>query len=337
MSQIIAKNKSFSFKNNGSFNQFGLKSVIQDISPKFLRPGEKYILMRASEHATASDQLCIFKSLQTIAEDCGVSKDTVRRCLMRCVEMGILTKEFVIDKDTGKQKPCLYTYTKRFIWLAKAFRRIADNLKSRRQKDFKEALARFNGALQRLVFLSKIRFSTLKGKLFSKGYPPKFALKQGLQNATQGGGKTEPNKVSSDQVNKYSAGADENKKPRSVATAITTKPVDSKPAKNGTVRSLQDLKEKFATFALLNRQTPQKNTKQVTLEQNHKKRSQQPNEKSVQQKTSFQHNRYREANRLADEDWKERERISREMTPEKTAENIAKIRALLNRALAQKA
>ncbi|HCZ4695442.1 TPA: helix-turn-helix domain-containing protein, partial [Salmonella enterica subsp. enterica serovar Saintpaul str. CFSAN004147] len=241
MSQNPDKNKSFSFKNNGSFNQFGLKSVIQDISPKFLRPGEKYILMQASEHATASDQLCIFKSLKTIAEDCGVSKDTVRRCLTRCVEMGILTKEFVIDKETGKQKPCLYTYTKRFVWIAKAFRRVADTLKSRRQKDFKEALSRFNTALQRMVFLAKVRFSLLKEKLFAKGYPPKFALKQGLQNATQGDSKIEPNKVIPDQVNKSSAGAIEK--------------IDAvKKSKNGMVRSLQDIQEKFAAFALLNHQ-----------------------------------------------------------------------------------
>lgn len=337
MSQTLAKNKSFSFKNNGSFNQFGLKSVIQDISPKLLRPTEKYILMIASEHATASDDLCIFKSLKTIAEQCGVSKDTVRRCFTRCVQIGILTKSFVIDEKTGQQKPCLYTYAKRFVWLAKAFRRVADTLKSRRQKDFKEALARFNAALQRMVFLAKVRFSALKDKLFSKGYPPKFAVKQGLQNATQGGGKIEPNKVSSDQVNKYSGGAEENQKPNTAATAIAEKPDVTKSPTNGTVRSLQDIKDKFATFAFLNRQKPQQNTKQVTLEQNHKKRSHQHPDQMTQQKTSFQHNRYREADQQADEDWKERERITREMSPEKKAENLAKIRALLNSALAKKA
>ncbi|NBF24531.1 transcriptional regulator [Enterobacter hormaechei] len=325
MSQSPAKNKSFSFKNNGSFNQFGLKSVIQDISPKFLRPGEKYILMQASEHATASDQLCIFKSLQTIAEDCGVSKDTVRRCLTRCVEMGILTKEFVIDKETGKQKPCLYTYTKRFVWLAKAFRRVADTLKSRRQKDFKEALSRFNAALQRMVFLAKIRFSTLKEKLFAKGYPPKCAVKQGLQNATQGGSRIEPNKVIPDQVNKSSV------------AAIEKTDAAKKPAKNGMVRSLQEIQEKFAAFALVNRQKKQENNKNVKLEQKHTLPCRKDPEQNPQPKTSFQHTRYREADRQAEDNWKERQRISREMTPEKKAENLAKIRALLNSALAQKA
>lgn len=323
MSQNPDKNKSFSFKNNGSFNQFGLKSVIQDISPKFLRPGEKYILMQASEHATASDQLCIFKSLKTIAEDCGVSKDTVRRCLTRCVEMGILTKEFVIDKETGKQKPCLYTYTKRFVWIAKAFRRVADTLKSRRQKDFKEALSRFNTALQRMVFLAKVRFSLLKEKLFAKGYPPKFALKQGLQNATQGDSKIEPNKVIPDQVNKSSAGAIEK--------------IDAiKKSKNGMVRSLQDIQEKFAAFALLNHQKKQKNNQNDRLEQNKARDRCKDPEQPPQPKTSFQHTRYREADRQAEDNWNERQRISREMTPEKKAQNLAKIRALLNSALAQK-
>lgn len=323
MSQNTDKNKSFSFKNNGSFNQFGLKSVIQDISPKFLRPGEKYILMQASEHATASDQLCIFKSLKTIAEDCGVSKDTVRRCLTRCVEMGILTKEFVIDKETGKQKPCLYTYTKRFVWIAKAFRRVADTLKSRRQKDFKEALSRFNTALQRMVFLAKVRFSLLKEKLFAKGYPPKFALKQGLQNATQGDSKIEPNKVIPDQVNKSSAGAIEK--------------IDAvKKSKNGMVRSLQDIQEKFAAFALLNHQKKQKNNQNDKLEQNKARDRRKDPEQPPQPKTSFQHTRYREADRQAEDNWNERQRISREMTPEKKAQNLAKIRALLNSALAQK-
>ncbi|HCZ5289015.1 TPA: helix-turn-helix domain-containing protein [Klebsiella aerogenes] len=324
MSQNPDKNKSFSFKNNGSFNQFGLKSVIQDISPKFLRPGEKYILMQASEHATASDQLCIFKSLKTIAEDCGVSKDTVRRCLTRCVEMGILTKEFVIDKETGKQKPCLYTYTKRFVWIAKAFRRVADTLKSRRQKDFKEALSRFNTALQRMVFLAKVRFSLLKEKLFAKGYPPKFALKQGLQNATQGDSKIEPNKVIPDQVNKSSAGAIEK--------------IDAvKKSKNGMVRSLQDIQEKFAAFALLNHQKKQKNNQNDKLEQNKARDRRKDPAQPPQPKTSFQHTRYREADRQAEDNWNERQRISREMTPEKKAQNLAKIRALLNSALAQKA
>ncbi|EQA8340086.1 helix-turn-helix domain-containing protein [Klebsiella oxytoca] len=323
MSQNPDKNKSFSFKNNGSFNQFGLKSVIQDISPKFLRPGEKYILMQASEHATASDQLCIFKSLKTIAEDCGVSKDTVRRCLTRCVEMGILTKEFVIDKETGKQKPCLYTYTKRFVWIAKAFRRVADTLKSRRQKDFKEALSRFNTALQRMVFLAKVRFSLLKEKLFAKGYPPKFALKQGLQNATQGDSKIEPNKVIPDQVNKSSAGAIEK--------------IDTvKKSKNGMVRSLQDIQEKFAAFASLNHQKKQKNNQNDKLEQNKARDRRKDPEQPPQPKTSFQHTRYREADRQAEDNWNERQRISREMTPEKKAQNLAKIRALLNSALAQK-
>ncbi|HBU7546842.1 TPA: helix-turn-helix domain-containing protein [Klebsiella aerogenes] len=324
MSQNPDKNKSFSFKNNGSFNQFGLKSVIQDISPKFLRPGEKYILMQASEHATASDQLCIFKSLKTIAEDCGVSKDTVRRCLTRCVEMGILTKEFVIDKETGKQKPCLYTYTKRFVWLAKAFRRVADTLKSRRQKDFKEALSRFNTALQRMVFLAKARFSILKEKLFAKGYPPKFAVQQGLQNATQRGSKIEPNKVIPDQVNKSSAGDIEKN------DAV-------KNAKNGIVRSLQDIQEKFAAFALLNHQKKHKNNQNDKLEQNKAHCRHKDPARPPQPKTSFQHTRYREADRQAEDNWNERQRISREMTPEKKAQNLAKIRALLNSALAQKA
>lgn len=325
MSQSPAKNKSFSFKNNGSFNQFGLKSVIQDISPKLLRPGEKYILMRASEHATASDQLCIFKSLQTIAEDCGVSRDTVRRCLTRCVEMGILTKEFVIDKESRKQKPCLYTYTKRFVWLAKAFRRVADTLKSRRQKAFKEAFTRFNTALQRMVDLAKIRFSTLKNKLFAKGYPPKLAVKHGLQNATRRGSKIEPNKVIPDQVNK------------SYPADVENTDAMMKPAKNGMVRTFQDIQEKFSAFAFLNRQKKQENTNHVKLEQKNKEQRRQNPVQNPQPGTSFQHTRYREADRQAEDNWNERQRISREMTPEKKAQNLAKIRALLNGALAQKA
>ncbi|EAQ5294093.1 helix-turn-helix transcriptional regulator, partial [Salmonella enterica] len=206
MTHSAIKNKSFSFNSDGSLNQFGLKSIIQEISPKLLRPAVKYTLMIASEHATASDKLCIFKSLQNIADECGISRDTARRHLQKLTEMGILRKEFVIDKETGKQKPCLYTYSPLFIRIAKGFRRYADKLKSRRQLDFKSARTRFNTLLERLVFRAKSGLTSLKNKLFSKGYPPKSAVKQGWQNTTQEGGKTDHNKVVINKINKYSAG-----------------------------------------------------------------------------------------------------------------------------------
>ncbi|HHX8240125.1 TPA: helix-turn-helix domain-containing protein [Enterobacter asburiae] len=337
MPYCAVKNKTFSFNNDGSFNQFGLKSVIQEISPKLLRPSEKYILMFASEHATASDKLCIFKSLQTIADDCGVSKDTVRRCLTRCVEMGILTKEFVIDETTGKQKPCLYTYTPLFIRIAKAFRRLADKLKSRRQKDFKDARTRFNTLLERMVFRVKLGLSSLKNKLFSKGYPPKSAVKQGLQNATQEGGKIEPNKVITDKVNKYTATDVSAKRDAAGDQEIQNTERKGKP-ENGAVRFFQDLAKNLSSIATRRMEEKLKLSKNFALEQKNTKHGKPQAERRAGKATQegFNHTRFQEADRIAEQQWEERQRIARDNPREKQIQKLAEIRALLDNAKAQK-
>jgi DNA-binding transcriptional ArsR family regulator len=339
MPHSAIKNKNFSFNPDGSLNQFGLKSIIQEISPKLLRPAVKYTLMIASEHATASAQMCIFKSLQNIADECGISKDTARRHLRQLTEMGILHKQFVIDKQTGKQKPCLYTYTPLFIRIAKGFRRYADKLKSRRQQDFKSARSRFNILLESLVFRAKIGLSSLKNKIFSKGYPSKTALKQGWQNTTQEGGKTAPNKVFVDQVNKYPAG-DISQNHASDTAEKCHSGRTSQNHKNGAVHFFQDILERFSAMSNKRNDHKNKTTKHFKLEQSeHGKQPAKPAQSRPEQAISegFNHARYREANRVADEAWKERDRISRQSSPEKTAAHLANLRALLNNAQAKKA
>jgi DNA-binding MarR family transcriptional regulator len=337
MPYCAVKNKTFSFNNDGSFNQFGLKSVIQEISPKLLRPSEKYILMLASEHATASAKLCIFKSLQTIADDCGVSKDTVRRCLSRCVEMGILTKEFVIDEATGKQKPCLYTYTPLFIRIAKAFRRLADKLKSRRQKDFKDARSRFNTLLERMVFRVKLGLFSLKKKLFSKGYPPKSVVKEGLQNATQEGGKIEPNNVLTNKVNKYAA-TDVGAKRDAVGDHENQKAARKDKPENGAIRFFQDLAKNFSSIATRRMEENKKLVKGFSLEQNSVKHGKPLPERRAGKapQEGFNHTRFLKADRIAEQQWEERQRIARDNPREKQIQKLAEIRTLLDNAKAQK-
>ncbi|EHF4171925.1 helix-turn-helix transcriptional regulator [Salmonella enterica subsp. enterica serovar Bovismorbificans] len=333
MTHSAIKNKSFSFNSDGSLNQFGLKSIIQEISPKLLRPAVKYTLMIASEHATASDKLCIFKSLQNIADECGISRDTARRHLQKLTEMGILRKEFVIDKETGKQKPCLYTYSPLFIRIAKGFRRYADKLKSRRQLDFKSARTRFNTLLERLVFRAKSGFTSLKNKLFSKGYPPKSAVKQGWQNTTQEGGKTDHNKVVINKINKYSAGD------TIEGNAAGTVEKSAIIHKNGKVRFMQDIRDLFTAMSQRKSLRKETNIKKSTLEQNktekYKKRTDNTASNAMQE--AFNHARYEEANRQADQDWEERARIARQSSPQKISEHLANLRALLNNAQAKKA
>lgn len=333
MTHSAIKNKSFSFNSDGSLNQFGLKSIIQEISPKLLRPAVKYTLMIASEHATASDKLCIFKSLQNIADECGISRDTARRHLQKLTEMGILRKEFVIDKETGKQKPCLYTYSPLFIRIAKGFRRYADKLKSRRQLDFKSARTRFNTLLERLVFRAKSGFTSLKNKLFSKGYPPKSAVKQGWQNTTQEGGKTDHNKVVINKINKYSAGD------TIEGNAAGTVEKSAIIHKNGKVRFMQDILDLFTAMSQRKSSRKETNIKKSTLEQNktekYKKRTDNTASNAMQE--AFNHARYEEANRQADQDWEERARIARQSSPQKISEHLANLRALLNNAQAKKA
>lgn len=325
MPQVLAKNKNFSFNNDGSLNQFGLKSVIQEISPKLIRPAVKYTLMVASEHATATPNMYIFKSLQSIADECGISRDTVRRHLMYLTQIGILRKEFVIDKNTREQKPCLYTYTPWFIRLAKYFRKRADKMKSRRQTDYKDAKARFNMMLDRLVFRAKSGLDTLERKLFSKGYPSKSALKQGLKNATPGGGKIEHNKVSSDHVNKSLPA-------EMVRTENHTSPTPSQPLshKNGAVQIFNVLRECFKNTSTRCKTKRKDISKPKKLEQINKKECAAGSEQDLAQQT-FNHARYREANRLAEESWNERARISRESSPEKSLQQVAKLRAMLDK------
>ncbi|EEA8680812.1 winged helix-turn-helix transcriptional regulator [Salmonella enterica subsp. enterica] len=333
MTHSAIKNKSFSFNSDGSLNQFGLKSIIQEISPKLLRPAVKYTLMIASEHATASDKLCIFKSLQNIADECGISRDTARRHLQKLTEMGILRKEFVIDKETRKQKPCLYTYSPLFIRIAKGFRRYADKLKSRRQLDFKSARTRFNTLLERLVFRAKSGFTSLKNKIFSKGYPPKSAIKQGWQNTTQEGGKTDHNKVVINKINKYSAGD------TIEGNAAGTVEKSAMIHRNGKVRFMQDIRDLFAAMSQRKQSRKETNIKKSTLEQNkigkYKKRTENTASNTMQE--AFNHARYEEANRQADQDWEERARIARQSSPQKISEHLANLRALLNNAQAKKA
>lgn len=333
MTHSAIKNKSFSFNSDGSLNQFGLKSIIQEISPKLLRPAVKYTLMIASEHATASDKLCIFKSLQNIADECGISRDTARRHLQKLTEMGILRKEFVIDKETRKQKPCLYTYSPLFIRIAKGFRRYADKLKSRRQLDFKSARTRFNTLLERLVFRAKSGFTSLKNKLFSKGYPPKSAIKQGWQNTTQGGGKTDHNKVVINKINKYSAGD------TIEGNAAGTVEKSAMIHRNGKVRFMQDIRDLFTAMSHRKSSRKETNINKSTLEQKktekHKKRTDNTASNTMQE--AFNHARYEEANRQADQDWEERARIARQSSPQKISEHLANLRALLNNAQAKKA
>ncbi|ECJ2855794.1 winged helix-turn-helix transcriptional regulator [Salmonella enterica subsp. diarizonae] len=333
MTHSAIKNKSFSFNSDGSLNQFGLKSIIQEISPKLLRPAVKYTLMIASEHATASDKLCIFKSLQNIADECGISRDTARRHLQKLTEMGILRKEFVIDKETRKQKPCLYTYSPLFIRIAKGFRRYADKLKSRRQLDFKSARTRFNTLLERLVFRAKSGFTSLKNKLFSKGYPPESAIKQGWQNTTQGGGKTDHNKVVINKINKYSAGD------TIEGNAAGTVEKSAMIHRNGKVRFMQDIRDLFTAMSQRKSSRKETNINKSTLEQKktekYKKRTDNTASNTMQE--AFNHARYEEANRQADQDWEERARIARQSSPQKISEHLANLRALLNNAKAKKA
>ncbi|EPP3317147.1 helix-turn-helix domain-containing protein [Salmonella enterica subsp. diarizonae serovar 50:r:z] len=333
MTHSAIKNKSFSFNSDGSLNQFGLKSIIQEISPKLLRPAVKYTLMIASEHATASDKLCIFKSLQNIADECGISRDTARRHLQKLTEMGILRKEFVIDKETRKQKPCLYTYSPLFIRIAKGFRRYADKLKSRRQLDFKSARTRFNTLLERLVFRAKSGFTSLKNKLFSKGYPPESAIKQGWQNTTQGGGKTDHNKVVINKINKYSAGD------TIEGNAAGTVEKSAMIHRNGKVRFMQDIRDLFTAMSQRKSSRKETNINKSTLEQKktekYKKRTDNTASNTMQE--AFNHARYEEANRQADQDWEERARIARQSSPQKISEHLANLRALLNNAQAKKA
>ncbi|EBW7177818.1 helix-turn-helix domain-containing protein [Salmonella enterica] len=333
MTHSAIKNKSFSFNSDGSLNQFGLKSIIQEISPKLLRPAVKYTLMIASEHATASDKLCIFKSLQNIADECGISRDTARRHLQKLTEMGILRKEFVIDKETRKQKPCLYTYSPLFIRIAKGFRRYADKLKSRRQLDFKSARTRFNTLLERLVFRAKSGFTSLKNKIFSNGYPPKSAIKQGWQNTTQGGGKTDHNKVVINKINKYSAGD------TIEGNAAGTVEKSAMIHRNGKVRFMQDIRDLFTAMSQRKSSRKETNINKSTLEQKktekYKKRTDNTASNTMQE--AFNHARYEEANRQADQDWEERARIARQSSPQKISEHLANLRALLNNAQAKKA
>ncbi|EBV3278200.1 transcriptional regulator [Salmonella enterica subsp. enterica serovar Wangata] len=239
----------------------------------------------------------------------------------------------MIDKETGKQKPCLYTYSPLFIRIAKGFRRYADKLKSRRQLDFKSARTRFNTLLERLVFRAKSGFTSLKNKLFSKGYPPKSAVKQGWQNTTQEGGKTDHNKVVINKINKYSAGD------TIEGNAAGTVEKSAIIHKNGKVRFMQDIRDLFTAMSQRKSSRKETNIKKSTLEQSktekYKKRTDNTASNTMQE--AFNHARYEEANRQADQDWEERARIARQSSPQKISEHLANLRALLNNAQAKKA
>lgn len=319
MAQYSTKNKSFSFSADGSLNQCGLREIIQSISPKILRPAVKYTLLVASEHATASDRLCIFKSLQTIADECGISKDTARRHLHALTHMGILNRKIMIDKETGKQRPCLYTYSALFVRIAKAFRRIADMQKSRRSDLYKAALSKFNALLSALISRARPASSGAEDVGETADTP--------LQSATLPPSQNQP---------QYSRSFDPvDKKEKAIIEVSKDKTISgpkSSPGGKGPVGFMEDMRAVLAS-AISSKRAACKNAERQA------KASSRSNSvfpagtspRKAPETTTFQHGIYEAANREEEARHAERQRAAASMTLEQTQARISGLRALLKR------
>lgn len=319
MAQYSTKNKSFSFSADGSLNQCGLREIIQSISPKILRPAVKYTLLVASEHATASDRLCIFKSLQTIADECGISKDTARRHLHALTHMGILNRKIMVDKETGKQRPCLYTYSALFVRIAKAFRRIADMQKSRRSDLYKAALSKFNVLLSALISRSRPASSGAEDVGETADTP--------LQSATLPPSQNQP---------QYSRSFDPvDKKEKAIIEVSKDKTIsgpNSSPGGKGPIGFMEDMRAVLAS-AISSKRAACKNAERQA------KASSRSNSvfpagtspRQTPETTTFQHGIYEAANREEEARHAERQRAAASMTLEQTQARISGLRALLKR------
>lgn len=320
MAQYSTKNKSFSFSADGSLNQCGLREIIQSISPKILRPAVKYTLLVASEHATASDRLCIFKSLQTIADECGISKDTARRHLHSLTHMGILNRKIVIDQETGKQRPCLYTYSALFVRIAKAFRRIADGQKSRRSDLYKAALNKFNALLSTLISRVRPASSGADDAGESADTPSQSATLPPSQNQPQ-----------------YSRSFDPvDKKDKAVTDVLKDKTPTGLNSSTGGLKSpvtfMEEMRAVLAS-AISSKRAACKNTERQAKVSS---RSSSPSpvgtcHRQKPETTTFQHGIYEAANREEETRHAERQRAAASMTLEQTQARISGLRALLKR------
>ncbi|EDI2456859.1 transcriptional regulator, partial [Salmonella enterica subsp. enterica serovar Newport] len=109
--------------------------------------------------------------------------------------------------------------------------------------------------------------------------------------------------------------------------------------RNGKVHFMQDIRDLFTAMSQRKSSRKENNIKKSTLEQNkkekYKKRTDNTASNTMQE--AFNHARYEEANRQADQDWEERARIARQSSPQKISEHLANLRALLNNAQAKKA
>lgn len=325
MSHYPLKNKSFSFSADGSLNQSGLREIIQSISPKILRPAIKYTLLVASEHATASARLCIFKSLQTIADESGISKDTARRHLRLITEMGILDRKIMLDRDTGKQRPCLYTYTPTFVRIGKAFRRVADALKTRRCDEYKAALNKFNALLTALISRAASRSTRPEPVADDEIAPLQSATLSPSQNQTQYNRSSDPVDKKDLSENVFSENTNH--------TASASHPLTKSAAPEMPITYTEDMRADLATaittkrtacqdIAYRQRQAERKNARPRTNGTPWQKQD---------SSTTFPAGIYEAANREEEARAIERQRAAASMTPEKTQARINDLRALLKR------
>lgn len=320
MAQYSTKNKSFSFSADGSLNQCGLREIIQSISPKILRPAVKYTLLVASEHATASDRLCIFKSLQTIADECGISKDTARRHLHTLTHMGILNRKIMLDQETGKQRPCLYTYSALFVRIAKAFRRIADGQKSRRSELYKTALSKFNALLSALISRARSA-SSRAGDAGEEADTP-------LQSATLPPSQNQP---------QYSRSFDPvDKKDNAVIDVSKDKTPTGLSSSAGGLKSpvafMEEMRAALAS-AISSKRAACKNAvhQAKTSSRSHSAAPAGTSPRPKPETTTFQHGIYEAANREEEARYAERQQAAASMTLEQTQARISGLRALLKR------
>ncbi len=123
------QHKGSSFKKNGELSSYGLRQAIELISNANLSRAARVILSQVCKVAAATSAYKITMSRKTMAELCGTTEATIRRNMVKVVEAGILTSTLVFDnspKGRG-QMPTEYQFTRDFISAAMSLCKTLDS------------------------------------------------------------------------------------------------------------------------------------------------------------------------------------------------------------------